>query len=118
MDMDSILMIVGIVLLFALAGACIFAVVKLRGLINTIDTELNPKLDDLKVKVEGLKPVAESAGPLMESVNVTLDSLNVELVELDGKLNTVSNVTGTIIGVGEGAKGVKTTIKAGLAGHR
>ena len=115
MDMESILMIVGIVVLFGVAGGCVFAIIQAKGLLRKMDTELEPKLDELKVKTGALALASKQSEALMESVNVTLDSVDIELVELDGKLNKLAGITGTVTNVmeavPEAAGQVKTSVK-------
>ena len=101
MDMDSILAIVGIIVLLGVAGGSLFGALKVRQAINAMDTKLDPKLDELKVKLDGLKPAVAEVGPLMESVNITLDSLDMTVVEVDGKLEQLKGITGTVVGVSE-----------------
>ena len=120
MDTNSILLIVGIVVVIGVAGATVFGVIKLRELLGKMDTKYAPKLNEVKEQTAAIAVACEQAEPIMGSVNVTLDAVDTELVKLDGTLDKVSNVTGGIIGtvkaVPEVASEAKETIKAGLKG--
>lgn len=122
MDTNSILVIVGIVLVIGVVGATIFGIMKLRGLLVKMDTEYAPKLDELKEQSAALALACEQAGPIMDSVNVTIDAVDLELVKLDDTLNKVSRVTGGIVGTAKAvpmvAAEAKETIKSGLKGKR
>lgn len=109
--MDNILVIVGIVVLFGVAGGCIFGVMKLQGLLKMMDTKVDPMLDDLKAKTEALKPAVAQVAPLMESVNVTIDALDVELVKIDQKLDDLQALTGKVSNVMETAPEVAAEAK-------
>ena len=118
MDMNGILIIIGIVVLLGIAGGCVFGVLKVREALVTLDTRIDPKLDDLKAKTEALKPAVAQVEGLMQSVNVTLDALDMTIVEVDGKLEQLSNLTSTVAGIGEAipqaAESAKTSVKASL----
>ncbi|MDO4532855.1 MAG: hypothetical protein Q4C36_03950 [Coriobacteriia bacterium] len=122
MDTNSILLIVGIVVVIGVAGATVFGVIKLRELLGKMDTEYAPKLNELKEQTAAVAVACEQAGPIMDSVNVTLDAVDTELVNLDEKLDKVSNLTGGIVGtakaIPEVASEAKETIKAGFKGKR
>ena len=122
MDTNSILVIVGIVVVLGVAGATVFGVIKLRELLVKMDTEYSAKLDELKEQTAALARASTQASAIMESVNVTIDAADLELVKLDGTLNKISNVTGGIVGVGKAvpeiASEAKETIKSGLKGKR
>lgn len=115
----NILSIILAIALLAVAGAAVFAIIKVRSLIDTLDTTVAPKLDEAKTVTEGLKAATEQAGPLMESVNVMMDSADMMILDLDDKLAQVSNITGTVVGAGETASkavsGAKTSIANRLA---
>ena len=119
MDMNSILVIVGIVVLLGVAGGCVFGILKVRQLLADMDAKVDPFLDDLKVKTGALKPAAEQLGPLMQQVNVTLDALDMTIVDVDGKLDAAANLTHTISGTMETADNAvsqaKSSVKASVA---
>ena len=122
MDMNSILTIVGIVVLLGVAGGCMFGVLKIRQLLGMLDTKIEPKLDDVKAKTAALKPAVAQVDGLMGQVNLTLDALDVELLKVDDKLDQLSGITDKVSTVTENAPKVmgaaktalKTTVKKGF----
>lgn len=118
MDLNSILIIVGIVLLLGVAGGCVFGIMKIREIIGMLDTKVSPKLDEVKQITEGLKPAVAQSEGLLQSVNVAMDALDVTLLDVDDKLNQISSLTGKVTGVleaaPEAAGKAKSSLKAKL----
>ena len=101
MDLNSILTIVGIVVLLGVAGASVFAIMKLREVLGMMDTKVEPMLDDLGSKLGTAKQVVAQSEDLMREVNITMDSLDVTLVELDEKLDKAVSIGNQIVGAPE-----------------
>jgi hypothetical protein len=122
MDMNSILIIVGSIVLIGVAGGCIFAALKVRGLIRTFDTRVDPMLADMKAKTAAIKPAAEQVSGIMQQLNVTIDAAHMTVLDLDGKLEKLSGMTGKVTYVletaPETAKGVAGAIKRALPHKR
>lgn len=122
MDLNSILIVVGIVVLLGVAGGCVFAALKLRQALGMLDTKVEPKLDEVGAKLSALKPAVAQTGELMQRVNVTLDALDVEIVKADAKLDQLAALTGKVSDVAqtapEVARGVGSTLKESLLPKR
>ncbi|MDO4400158.1 MAG: hypothetical protein Q4D27_04315 [Coriobacteriia bacterium] len=114
MDMNSILTIVGIVVLLGVAGGCVFGVLKIRQLLGMFDATIEPKLNDVKTKTAALKPAVAQVDGLMGQVNLTLDALDVELLKVDDKLDQLSGITDKVSTVTENAPKVMGTAKTAL----
>ena len=120
MDMNSILIIVGIVVLLGVAGGCVFGIMKLRQVLGLMDTKVEPKLDEIRKITGGLVPAVEQAEGVLQSVNVAMDSLDTTLVEVDGKLAQIKQLSGMAIAAGEAgsqiAQQTKATVKDKVKG--
>jgi hypothetical protein len=120
MDMNGILIIVGIVVLLGVAGGCVFGIMKLRQVLGLMDTKVEPKLDEIRKITGGLVPAVEQAEGVLQSVNVAMDSLDTTLVEVDGKLAQIKQLSGMAIAAGEAgsqiAQQTKATVKDKVKG--
>ena len=120
MDMNSILIIVGIVVLLGVAGGCVFGIMKLRQVLALMDTKVEPKLNEIRKITGGLVPAVEQAEGVLQSVNVAMDSLDTTLVEVDGKLAQIKQLSGMAIAAGEAgsqiAQQTKATVKVKVKG--
>ena len=116
MDMNSILIIVGIVVLLGFAGGCVFGIIWFRELLGKMDTKVEPKLNEVKQVTTGLALAAGQSEDLMKSVNVTMDSLDMTLVDVDEKLVKLKRVTGTVIAAGEMGSGAANQVKGKVKG--
>ena len=116
MDMNSILIIVGIVVLLGFAGGCVFGIIWFRKLLGKMDTKVEPKLNEVKQVTTGLALAAGQSEDLMKSVNVTMDSLDMTLVDVDEKLVKLKRVTGTVIAAGEMGSGAANQVKGKVKG--
>lgn len=114
MDLNSILTIVGIVVLLGIAGGCVFAILKLKQLLDSFDSKIVPELDKLKATTESLKTVAAQADDIMGKANIALDSLNVELVNADDKLAQLAALTGKVTDASEAAGAAKNNVKGAV----
>ena len=120
MDMNGILIIVGIVVLLGVAGGCVFGIMKLRQVLALMDTKVEPKLNEIRKITGGLVPAVEQAEGVLQSVNVAMDSLDTTLVEVDGKLAQIKQLSGMAIAAGEAgsqiAQQTKATVKDKVKG--
>ena len=120
MDMNSILIIVGIVVLLGVAGGCVFGIMKLRQVLALMDTKVEPKLNEIRKITGGLVPAVEQAEGVLQSVNVAMDSLDTTLVEVDVKLAQIKQLSGMAIAAGEAgsqiAQQTKATVKDKVKG--
>ena len=120
MDMNSILIIVGIVVLLGVAGGCVFGIMKLRQVLALMDTKVEPKLNVIRKITGGLVPAVEQAEGVLQSVNVAMDSLDTTLVEVDVKLAQIKQLSGMAIAAGEAgsqiAQQTKATVKDKVKG--
>ena len=112
MDMNSILIIVGIVVLLGVAGGCAFGVMKLRGILTKMDTKVEPKLDEIKKVTGGLVPAVGQVEGLLQSVNTAMDALDATLLEVDGKLAQIKQISGMAIAAGEAGSQIAQQTKA------
>ena len=120
MDMNSILIIVGIVVSLGVAGGCLFGVMKLRKALTLMDTKVEPKLNELKKITSGLVPAVGQAEGIFRQVNVTMDALDQTLLDVDDKLGQIKNISSTVIATGEAgskvAKNTSATVKGKVKG--
>ncbi|MDO4891040.1 MAG: hypothetical protein Q3963_06715 [Coriobacteriaceae bacterium] len=116
MDTNSILIIVGIVVLLGVAGGCVFAILKVRQLINKFDTQIDPMLDKAMKTTANLKPAVAQVEGLIQHVNILIDAAHIEVLNVDEKLDKLAGITGTVSNVTETVPKViedtKSTVKS------
>jgi uncharacterized protein YoxC len=85
--------------LLGVAGGCVFAIMKVRGILQKMDTTVSPKLDEVGKTLTAVKPAVAQTGPLMESVNVAMDAVDMKIVEIDGTLAKIAGIGNQVIGI-------------------
>ena len=101
MDQNSILVIVGIVLVLGATAGCVFAIIKLRDILQKMDTTVSPKLDEVGKTLTAIKPAVAKSGAIMESVNVAFDAVDATILDIDETIAKVAGISGKVIHVVE-----------------